>query len=267
MGINRPMTENSFANRSVLITGASGAIGAALARRYAHPDVSLFLSGRNGRRLEDVAQECTAQGADVYIRVLDVTNRAGVADWVTDADRKHPLGLVVANAGVYEITGGYRDEEQIRHVFDVNVTGVLNTVLPALPLMRRRGSGQIAIVSSIAGFRGLPMSPAYSASKVGVRAWAEALRPLLAPEGIKVSVICPGYVASPMTDKNKFPMPFLMSADRAASVICRGLERNKSRIVFPFPMHLVAWGVGALPPVLTDWFLGRVTRWRLDKEK
>jgi short-subunit dehydrogenase len=145
-------------------------------------------------------------------------------------------------------------------VLSVNVDGVLNTVLPVLPRMVARGRGQIALMSSLAGFRGFPGSPTYCASKAMVRVWGEALRPELAARGIEVSVICPGYVTTRMTAVNTFPMPFLMPAERAAQIIKRGLARNKARIVFPWRLYAVVRLIAALPPAWIDPLLARLPR-------
>jgi short-subunit dehydrogenase len=126
--------------------------------------------------------------------------------------------------------------------------------------MRKRGRGHIAITSSIAGFRGMPGAPAYSASKAAVKAYGEALRGWLAADGVRVSVICPGYVESRMTAGNAFPMPFLMSAERAARIIKRGIEHNRARIVFPWPTATAAWLLGFLPPAWTDPLLTRLPK-------
>ena len=246
---------------SILITGASSGIGAALAKAYAADGVTLALSGRDRQRLDAVAAACRDNGARVAAETIDVVERGAMAGWVAAADDTAPLALVVANAAISAQTRGGGDaEEQVREIFAVNVAGVLNTVLPVIPRMRRRGRGQIALVSSIAGFRGLPGAPAYSASKAAVKAYGEALRGRLATDGIVVSVICPGYVRSRMTENNDFPMPFLMDAEPAADIIKRGLGRGKARICFPLPMHFAAWLLGALPPSWTDPIVSRIPR-------
>ena len=241
------------APRSILITGASSGIGAALARGYAAPGITLSLCGRDAGRLDQVVAACRAAGAAVDGRVLDVTDTDVVRSWIERRDADAALDLVIANAGV---SGGTKDggesETQARRIFATNVAGVMNTVLPAVRLMRGRGRGQIAIMSSIAAFRGSPGAPAYSASKAAVRSWGEALRGALARDGIEVSVICPGFVESRMTAANAFPMPFLMTADKAAGIIRRGLARNRGRIAFPLPMYFMAWLLGAMPAVLGD---------------
>jgi NADP-dependent 3-hydroxy acid dehydrogenase YdfG len=237
----------------MLLTGASSGLGAALARAYARPGAVLHLSGRDRGRLDAVAAGCRALGAEVFSTVLDVTDAIAVSAWVRTAEGRRPLDLVIANAGISAGThGGGESAEQIRAIFAVNVDGVFNTIMPALPAMRARKRGQVAIMSSLAGFRGFPGAPAYCASKAAVRIWGEGLRADLAAEGLKVSVICPGFVETPMTAVNNFKMPFLMQVDQAAEIIRRGLERDRGRIAFPWAMHGLARLAGCLPSALMD---------------
>jgi len=245
--------------RSILITGGSSGIGAALARTYAAPGVTLALCGRDAARLEAVAEACRAAGAEVRIAPIDVRDAALLADWVAEMDVAQPLDLVIANAGVSAGTGGWGESEaQARYIFDTNVTGVINTVMPAVERMRSRGHGQVAVMASLAAFRGFPGAPAYCASKAAVRVWGEALRGHLHGAGIGVSVICPGYVRSPMTAPNDFPMPLLMDAERAARIIRHGLERNRARIAFPWRLYAAVRLLSALPAGLTDPVLRRL---------
>ena len=156
-------------HKHILITGASSGIGEALAKAYAAPEVNLTLSGRDPERLEKVVKTCRDSGAEVHAVVIDVTDRTSMENWIKGADQEAPLDLVFANAG---ISGGTarngEDEMQAREIFSVNLDGVLNTVWPAIHAMRPRKQGQLAILSSIAGFRGMPGAPAYSASKAAV---------------------------------------------------------------------------------------------------
>lgn len=239
--------------RVILITGASSGLGAALAIAYAKAGVTLALSGRDSTRLARTAETCRLQGASVHSAIVDVADAAATARWIGEIDDAHPLDLVIANAGISGGTGGGGEsDEQTREIFKINVDGVINTVLPALARMAPRGKGQVAIMSSLAGFRGLPGAPAYCASKAAVRVWGEALRGEYAPRGIHINVICPGYVETPMTSVNKFPMPFLMSAERAAQIMTRGLARNKARIAYPWPMYALARLIADLPQIVID---------------
>ncbi|MGE4280281.1 MAG: SDR family NAD(P)-dependent oxidoreductase [Magnetospirillum sp.] len=233
---------------SVLITGASSGLGEALALGYAGPGATLFLSGRDRQRLHDVADACRAKGAVVHALVINVTQAVPMATWIKECDSIRPLDLVIANAGISAGTGGGGEsEEQTRSIFATNVDGVMNTVFPALSVMRPRRHGQIAIMASLAGYRGLPGAPAYCASKAAVKAWGEGLRGSMAADNIRVSVICPGFVSSRMTAVNTFKMPFLMDAERAARIMIKGLAQNKGRIAFPWPMAFGAWLTAALP--------------------
>ena len=246
---------------SILITGASSGIGEALAHAYARAGVHLALSGRNAERLESVAASCRAMGATVEARVLDVTERPAMDAWVRGADTTHPLDLVIANAGISAGTGGAGETaDQAHTIFAVNLDGVLNTALPAIDIMRARSRGQIALVSSVAAFLPLAGTPSYAASKAAVKHWGDSQRPALAREGICLSVICPGFVESAMTATNPFPMPFMMTAEKAARIITKGLAQNKGRIIFPLPMTLLVSALSALPTGLLAQFLARAPK-------
>jgi NADP-dependent 3-hydroxy acid dehydrogenase YdfG len=251
----------------IMITGASSGIGAALARRYARPGAVLRLGGRDAGRLDAVAAECRARGADPRIAAVDVRDRAAMAAWIAEADHEAPIDLVIANAGISGGTGGVQGDggrgearAQFDAICDVNMAGVANTAMPALRAMAARGRGQVALMSSLASFRGFPGAPAYCASKAMVRIWGEALRPDYAPLGVRINVICPGYVRSPMTDANDFPMPFLIEADAAASIIADGLARNVARIVFPRRLYWLLRCVAALPEPVLDRVMARLPR-------
>jgi short-subunit dehydrogenase len=234
---------------SIVITGASSGIGEALARDYAAPGIALALNGRDGDRLQMVADTCRAKGAAVDARQIDVTDRAALAAWFTAFDDTHPVDLLIANAGISidKDNSSLDDFTRIRQTMAVNLDGVLNTVEPLVGRMMARGHGQIAVVSSLAGFIGLPYSASYNASKAAVRVWGESIRYVLKKSGVGVSVICPGFVISRMTAQAPFPMPFLMTAERASAIIRRGLAHNKARIAFPIGTKAAVWFGAVLP--------------------
>jgi NAD(P)-dependent dehydrogenase (short-subunit alcohol dehydrogenase family) len=251
--------------QTVLITGASSGIGAALASACARPGATLHLSGRDGARLEAVAAGCRARGATVLPRVLDVRDAAAMAAWIAAAGR---LDLVIANAGISD--GAAEDwlaaPERARAILSTNVDGVLNTALPALRIMAAQTPGpdgwrgRIGVVASIAAFVPAPGAAAYCASKAAADAWTVGTARTARARGIALSSICPGYIRTAMTARNHFPMPGLMDADRAAAIILRGMAAGRVRIAFPWWMALAARLAGLLPPRLA----GRLLATRLD---
>ena len=232
--------------QTILITGASSGIGAALARHYAAAGVTLILTARNVERLNDVANDCRARGAVVQTFAVDVREKEKLAQLLNDIDTKCPIDLVIANAGI-----AASDDATADDVFDVNVNGVLNTIHPLIPKMIARGRGHIAIMSSLASIYPLPSAPAYSASKAAVRYYGDALGASLAKNHIYVSVICPGWITTPLTDKNSFPMPLIMSAERAATIIERNLTKKKKRVAFPKRLYFPLCVLATLPLFLT----------------
>ncbi|SLN48260.1 SDR family NAD(P)-dependent oxidoreductase [Oceanibacterium hippocampi] len=234
--------------RTILITGASSGIGAALAHAYAAPGRRLALQGRDEARLNEVAEACRARGAEAETVTLDVRDGAALKAWIEAVDHRAPVDLVIANAGTgLGLPKPAELGEHTEAVFAINVQGVFDTVHPLVPRMAERRSGQIAIVSSIAGYFGIPGNLAYTASKAAVRNYGEGLRGYMARHGVGVSVISPGFVRSRLTARNRFPMPFLMDADRAAGIIRRGLARNRATIIFPLRMAALTLAIAALP--------------------
>ena len=218
----------------VLITGASSGIGKALALRYANPKVTLFLGGRHSVRLNKVSEECRKRGATVFSTILSVNDEVGMNSWIIASDTRTPLNLVIANAGI----SGVENMEpepllKTREIFSVNVLGSCNTVIPAIEVMLKRGNGQIALMSSIAGFIQSPKSPAYNGSKWALRGWSRSLRLRYKKEGIKITVIYPGFVKTPMTDKANIKTPFVLTADEAADQIVRSLKHAPAEIKLP----------------------------------
>lgn len=243
----------------VLITGAAGAIGAALAREYAAPGVQLHLHARRLDALATLAVDCRSAGAEVICHGLDLSDCEKSRLWFETLHAESPVDLLILNAGVNTDIGTRGDGEpwdDVLGLIDVNIRSTIALAHAAVPGMRRRGSGQIVLVSSLAAYFGLPVTPSYCASKAAVKAYGEALRGWLAPTGIRVNVVMPGYVSSPMCNAMPGPKPFLWQPEKAARYIRRGLERNRARISFPFPLNLGTWFLTVLPAGISQWIVG-----------
>jgi len=243
---------------TILITGATGGIGAALARSYARPGCTLILHGRDTARLASLTQECETRGAQLHGVTFDLRDAAAAIETLRRVSSEYPIDLAIVNAGVSHAIGdGFEAEDwdTARAVLAVNLDGAIATVAGVLPDMRRRGAGQIAIVSSLAAYFGLPITPIYCASKAATKAYGEALRGWLAPQGIAVNVVMPGFVRTPMSERFPGARPQLMSPERAATLIRRGLERNRARIAFPRALAWGMWCLSVLPAALSQWMV------------
>lgn len=246
----------------ILITGASQGLGEALALVYAGPGVTLGLLGRDSARLEKVAGECRSRGAVVETSSLDVLRVDALMDWVSDFDNRYSVDLVIANAGVASTLGGVEVIETwdtISNVFDTNLRGALATIHPLLGRMQSRGHGQIGLMSSVGAYAGMPISPAYNASKAAVKVYGEGLRGNLATAGVGVTVICPGFMRSAMSDAYPGPRPFMVDTQRAAAIIKRGLACNEACVAFPLPI-VITMRLLALLPTDIGLLLQRVFR-------
>lgn len=245
-----------------MITGASSGIGAALARTYSTTARRISLIARDRPRLEKVAADCRSLGAEADIHIADVTDGPAIAEVIMCCDRQQPVDLLIANAGIGRIDSLAGDcgesGDAARHIFETNAIGVINTVTPLLPLLVARRRGQIAIVSSLAALIELPSCPVYCASKAAIRVYGIALRRLLAHSGLHISVICAGFVETPMTASLPFRAPFVWTADRAARYMARRLEKGRKEIQFPWPLVVAIHILGMLPRIVTDSILIKV---------
>ncbi len=242
--------------RTIVITGASSGIGEALALSYARDRNCLGLLGRDTPRLDRIAERCRSAGALVSPAAIDVRAHRDMEAWLQRFDDKTPVDLVIANAGVMAGSAAPNElesAETARALVEINLLGVMNTIQPILPRMVARRRGQIAIVSSIAAFLPLADAPSYGASKAAVLSYGLALRSLLQPQGIGVSVICPGYVDTPMMRQEQGSKPSVMPPEQAAAIIRRGLVRDRAVIAFPPLFALVTRIGGLLPDRLRRW--------------
>lgn len=219
------------------ITGASSGLGRALALRMAREGWILALSARRAEELAAVAAEARTLPGRILPFPLDTADaQAAEATVRRIEDEAGAIDLAVFNAGTHNpMLGTEITAEAAGKLIDVNLKGTVNCLTAVLPRFTARQSGQLVFVASMAGYRGLPTSAIYGATKAGLINMAEALQPDLARFGIKVQVVNPGFVKTPLTDKNEFPMPFLMDADEAADAFYKGLMGGKFEITFPKP--------------------------------
>lgn len=244
----------------VFITGASSGIGAALARHYAARGATLGLVGRRRDALDALARSLPGEHA-VYR--LDVTAPAALAEAAADFNGRFGLpDVVIANAGVSvgTLTEEASDLAAFERVLRTNVLGMVATFQPFVAPMRERGAGRLVGIASVAGIRGLPGAGAYSASKAAVIAYLESLRVELHGSGVKVVTIAPGYIETPMTAVNDYPMPFMLPADEAARRFARAIDAGTGYTVIPWQMGVVAKLLRLLPNLLFDRIFARAGR-------
>ena len=254
-----PMHDNKSIKRTILITGASKGIGASLAYQYAKPGVRLILIARNLDALNYVKQQCEYLGAEVISKSIDVSHHQTLADAIILLDEQYPIDLLVTNAGVTLASGEEGQLEPLKkaqHLLEINLLGTLHVVNPMAERMRQRQNGQIAMVSSLAAYFGMPVNPIYSASKAAIKSYGEALRGLLKDQGVKVSVICPGFVETELSQQFPGKRPFMISSDKAARLITKGLNKNKAVIAFPMVLALGMKCLQLMPFPIASFFMG-----------
>lgn len=244
----------------VFLTGASSGIGEGLALALAKRGAVLGLVARRREMLDDLADRCRKLGGTARVFAIDVTDEALVAEAADEMRSEFgQIDILIANAGI-----GGNDEEtrsyrplSVKKVIDINLLGAVNAVHSVVPQMVDRGSGHLVAISSLAGFRGLPKSAAYSASKAGMTAFFESLRLDLKHKGIDVTIIQPGFIKTPLTSGRKNKMPFLMELDDAIPLFIKAIEKKKRFAAFPWQLATIVRAGKFMPAWLYDRIAGR----------
>jgi short-subunit dehydrogenase len=247
-------------SKTILITGASGGIGAALARAHAGAGVTLLLWGRDMGRLDQTAAQCRALGAACVTEALDVRDFAAMTTRLAAADAATPIDLAIFNAG---LGGSVADDAVTESPDAARATAEVNFVSPIMgahliaAAMAKRGRGRIVLIGSIAESFPLPMAPTYAATKAGLAMFAEALGIRMARHGVGVTLVSPGFVDTAMSQQVTEPKPFLMTADDAAKIITRKIARGARRIVVPWQFAVIRAVTNILPRALMRRVLSR----------
>ena len=236
----------------IVITGASSGLGEALALHYASGENQLVLIARREDRLNDVAQQCRAKGAEVETIIADVNDFTQMREIGAELARGQ-IDRIIFNAGVsIGHGGGVTPFEDFERVFKTNFLSVHALLEPIIPKLIEQKSGEVVFISSLASLLTMPTSIAYSSSKRALNAYAEGLHYQLKPHGISVITIMPGFIDSEMTQKNRFKMPFFMSTEKGIARITHAIERKKVRYAFPFRFALMIRIVSHFPQSLRD---------------
>ncbi|WP_119168087.1 SDR family NAD(P)-dependent oxidoreductase [Algihabitans albus] len=231
------MTTTGDASGCIWITGASQGLGRALALELVRRGRTVVASARGLDKLQELVKDAALEHGQgrVVPWALDVTDGPAVAEAVRTIERDvGPIETAVLNAGTHAPVDGWSlKAEDFRKLVEINVMGTVFCLEPMIAAMKARRRGRIAVVASLSGYRGLPSAAAYGLTKAGLINMCESLRPELALAGLTVQVVNPGFVRTPLTDKNDFPMPFLMEPEAAARAFAEGLESDRFEIVFP----------------------------------
>lgn len=240
--------------KNILITGAASGIGRALSIEYAANGIKLFLLSRSEGKLQELEKLCIAKGAEVEVIVSDVKDNLNMQRIIEKIYDTVYLDIIIACAGISAGTSGEPEKFlQIKEIVDTNLYGVLNTIMPAIPFMMKHRKGDIVILSSMAALMGLARSPAYSASKAAVKLFGDALRPIMKNYAVNVCVVIPGYVDTPMTQSIRYPMPLKISAEKAAKIIIKAVNKKKGVITLSWVIYLGLKLINLLPYQIIDY--------------
>lgn len=247
-------------NKTVFLTGASSGIGEALAVALAKKGAILGLVARREELLNELAVKCEAVGGTARVFSCDVVDSSALhAAAERFRDEFGHIHIMIANAGIggnNKETRDY-DPEAVKNLIDVNLLGAVNAIHAVVPAMLERGSGHLIGISSLAGFRGLPKSAAYSASKAGMTAFFESVRLDVAAKGVDVTIIQPGFIRTPLTAARANTMPFLMELDDAIPHFIKAIEKKKKFAAFPWQLATIVRAARFVPPWIYDRLAGR----------
>ncbi len=246
---------------TALVTGASSGIGRALAVEMARRGARVGLLARRAAALDEIVRELQAAGSAALSLPADVRDGEAVAAAVEELRRSFgPINMLIANAGIGDLTPATRfDRARATEIVAVNLVGAINCVAAVLPDMLAQRRGHLVAVSSLAAYRGLPGSSAYSASKAGLSTFFESLRLDLRSFGVKVTIIHPGFIRTPMTEPRRGPMPYLLELPDATRRILRAIERERRCYAFPWQLAMVVRLLRLLPDALYDRLMERAT--------
>lgn len=234
---------------NTLIIGGTFGIGYELSKIYLKKSKNLIILGRNDEKLDEISKEFSNSQTNVITKKLDVTSIEQCKQTLNSViDELGSLDLIIYSSGFYKPNNTFDvDLDLYRKTIEVNFMGLINVMSVILPFLKQQQKGHIAMISSLAGFFGLPNSSGYGPSKAAMMNYSESIYNDCKKNNIHVSIINPGFVKTRLTDQNKFKMPFLMSAEEAAKIIYNGLEKKKYDITFPFMMSLIFKTLKILP--------------------
>ena len=248
-----------WSNKVVLITGASSGIGRGLAIELARRGTHLGLTARRKEVLEELVNEIRDAGGHALALTADVQDADAMKNAAQRLENEvGPIDILIANAGIGTNTAAARlQPSEVARVLNINVIGAVNSVAAVVPQMIARRSGQLVAISSLSAYRGLPKSAAYCASKAAMSAFFESVRLDLANTGVRVTIIHPGFIKTPLTAGREAKMPYLMELDDAVKKILNAIERGKKSYSFPWQLATIVRTAMIMPNFMYDWIAVR----------
>lgn len=244
----------------IIITGASDGLGKAIAIKCAKAGVTLALIARSPQKLRQVSHTCSSLGANVHTLSCDLSqNHQKFIEWLINFDSKYPVDTVIANAAITansSLEGKLESWETTFRLFNTNILGVVSTLHPLVEKMQSRRKGHLVIVSSLAAYYGMPITPAYCASKAAIKSYGESLRCLLKKDNLTVSIVLPGFIHTKMSQKFRGHKVFMLNVDQAANTILnKAVDKKKAIVSFPFPLNIGMKLLTFLPVKLADYIM------------